>query len=94
MNELTAGFLVFNAFVFLVYAHDKWKARRGLWRTPESVLLGLAALGGGAGAALAVYLLRHKRRKPLFAVGVPLLLALQLLLAFRLCLGWLSGAGV
>lgn len=88
MEGILAGYLLLNAFVFLVYAHDKWKARRGRWRTSEAFLLGLAALGGGAGAALAVYLVRHKRRKPLFAVGVPLLLVLQLTLAFWL---WREG---
>lgn len=84
MNGFLAGYLLLNAFVFLVYAHDKWKARRGLWRTSEAMLLGLAALGGGAGAALGVYLVRHKRRKPLFAVGVPLLLIVQLSVALWL----------
>lgn len=60
--------------VFLVYAADKDKARRGRWRIPEATLLWLALLGGSAGALVAIYGVRHKRRKPRFALGVPLML--------------------
>jgi len=71
----------YNLAVFLVYAWDKLRARRGAWRVPERTLLGLAALGGGAGAFCGVYLIRHKVRKARFAVGVPALLVAQIALA-------------
>lgn len=72
-----AALLLFNLIVLLTYAWDKLRARRGGRRVPERTLLWLAALGGGAGALLGVYLVRHKSRKARFAVGVPVLLAAQ-----------------
>lgn len=69
--------MIYNVVVFVVYAVDKLKARRGLWRVPESTLLWLALLGGAAGAVLGIFGLRHKVRKPRFAMGVPVMLVVQ-----------------
>lgn len=41
-----------NAITFLVYGIDKYKAKRGKWRVPESTLLWLALIGGSIGAYL------------------------------------------
>ncbi|MFO7273992.1 MAG: DUF1294 domain-containing protein [Symbiobacteriaceae bacterium] len=78
--------ILYNLLVFLTYAWDKLQARRGGRRVPERTLLWLSALGGGPGALLGIYLIRHKTRKPLFALGVPGLLAAQLALA-----AWVAG---
>lgn len=79
--ELLAALLAcYNLAVFLVYAWDKVRARRGGWRVPERTLLCLAALGGGAGAVLGIYLIRHKTRKARFAIGAPAALAAQVAL--------------
>jgi len=72
--------LFYNFTVFLIYAWDKVQARRGGRRVPERTLLCLAALGGGVGAVLGVYLIRHKTRKARFAIGVPVALAAQVAL--------------
>ncbi|MFZ5816592.1 MAG: DUF1294 domain-containing protein [Bacillota bacterium] len=72
------GLALYNLLVLALYALDKGRARRGRRRISEAALLWLAALGGGAGALLGVYLVRHKSRKGRFALGVPLLLAAQL----------------
>lgn len=69
--------LVVNVLAFVVYGVDKWKARRGRWRVSEATLLGLAALGGSAGAWLAMLLFRHKTQKKRFRYGVPALFVLQ-----------------
>lgn len=69
--------LVINVLTFAVYGVDKWKARQGRWRVPEATLLGLAALGGSAGAWLAMLLFRHKTQKKRFRYGVPALFVLQ-----------------
>ena len=63
---------------------DKRKAQKKLWRIPESTLLTLAILGGSPGVLLGMRLFRHKTRKPLFTVTVPLLL-----LAHAACLYFL-----
>lgn len=59
---------------------------------PESTLLLLAALGGSVSMLITMKLIRHKTRKAKFMVGIPVILALQLLLAAALLAlykGWL-----
>lgn len=72
--------LLINALSFLLMLADKEKAKRHLWRIPEAVLIAAAALGGSAGILAGMYLLRHKTRKPLFYLGVPLILAIHIIL--------------
>ena len=48
---------------FLAYGIDKFCARRGRRRIPESTLHLLELLGGWPGALLATNIFRHKRRK-------------------------------
>ena len=71
---------------------DKRRARRDEWRIPESTLLLLAAVGGSVSMLITMKLIRHKTRKAKFMVGIPVILALQLLLAAALLAlykGWL-----
>jgi len=77
-------YLVFiNVLTFLLYGIDKWKAKRARWRIPESVLLGLAAIGGSVGAWLGMRVWHHKTRHKKFRYGVPAILVAQIVL-----LGW------
>lgn len=69
---------------------DKHAARHGRRRTPEATLLWIAAFGGALGMLLTMYAVRHKTRKPKFAVGVPLLLLTHIALAVAVWL-WQSG---
>lgn len=69
--------LEINAVALLLYAADKRRAVRGLWRVPESALLLSAALGGSVGALAGMLLLHHKTRRRSFTLGVPLLLLAQ-----------------
>ena len=62
-------FLIYIAVVaamsliaFFAYWADKRKAKKGKWRTKESVLLGLGFLGGAVGALLAMNIFRHKTK--------------------------------
>ena len=84
MKLLIWIYLIWNAVAFLMMGLDKWKAKRGVWRTPEWVLLSVAFLCGAAGALLGMYIFWHKVRKVQFAVGIPVMLGLQLLLAWYL----------
>ena len=75
--------LLVNLLTFIVYIHDKWKARHPRphghpHRTPEATLLLLAALGGSIGALLAMHLFRHKTLHRKFTIGIPALLAVQM----------------
>ena len=41
----------------------------------------VAALGGSVGSLLGMYTVRHKTKHPKFTIGIPLLLALQVIAA-------------
>ena len=70
--------LIINAAGFLFMLADKRRAVKGLWRIPEKTLLAIALVGGSIGSILGMNLLRHKTKKPLFFIGLPVILALQI----------------
>lgn len=84
MKYLYLYLLIINAVGFLLMLVDKFKARRGLWRIPEATLMGVAALGGSVGSLIGMYLVRHKTQHPKFTVGIPVILVIQIILAFWL----------
>ena len=73
--------LIINALGLLIMLADKEKAKKHLWRIPESTLLTVAALGGSVGCYAGMRLFHHKTRKPKFYIGVPVIFALQVLVA-------------
>ena len=76
-NLILIYLAVITVVTFLVYGIDKWKAQHKRWRIPESVLLGLAAIGGSVGAWLGMKVWRHKTQHKKFQYGVPAILAAQ-----------------
>lgn len=70
--------LLINAAAFLLMLIDKWKAKKNLWRISEATLMSTAILGGSIGALLGMYTVRHKTRHLKFALGIPLILAVQI----------------
>ena len=54
--------VIMSLISFVLYAMDKSKAKRGLWRIPEAVLLGWGFFGGAIGALVAMKMLRHKTK--------------------------------
>ena len=70
--------LLINAIAFLLMLVDKRKARKNLWRIPESTLFLSAALGGSIGALAGMYAFRHKTKHLKFILGMPAILAVQL----------------
>ena len=84
-------FLTINALGFLLMLVDKHKARKNRWRIPEATLMGVAALGGSIGSLIGMYTVRHKTKHLKFAIGIPLILILQLAAAYflyRCCLSF------
>ena len=75
---------------FIAFGIDKAKAKRKKYRTPEALLLTLAAIGGSAGALLGMMLFHHKTLHPKFAIGVPLILLVHIAIGVMLYLrfGW------
>ena len=74
--------LAVNALGFFFMLYDKHQAKNNLWRIPEKTLMGIAVIGGSLGCLLGMYTARHKTRKPKFAIGIPVILAVQLLALF------------
>ena len=72
MNKLgwlvVAWYAVLGVITYSMYAKDKVAAQSGDWRTPESTLPLLSALGGWVGAMVAQTYLRHKSQKPEFRI--------------------------
>ena len=72
MNKLSwlvlAWYAVLGVTTYGMYAKDKAAAQSGAWRTPESTLHILSALGGWVGAMVAQTYLRHKSQKPEFRI--------------------------
>ena len=78
--------LLVNAAGFLLMLVDKYKAKRNLWRIPEATLMGVAAIGGSIGTIAGMNLFRHKTKHPKFYIGLPVILALQIILVSLLVL--------
>ena len=73
MNKLSwlvlAWYAALGIITYAMYAKDKAAAQSGDWRTPESTLHLLSALGGWVGAMFAQTYLRHKSQKPEFRIA-------------------------
>lgn len=85
---LAAVLLAVNVTAFCLMGVDKRRAKlraagaseRRVRRVPEATLLLWAACFGGVGAALGMYLFRHKTRHWYFRIGLPVMAAAQILL--------------
>lgn len=76
---LAAGFIILMSLIaFAAFGVDKGRARSRRWRIPEAALLLLAIFGGSPGAWIGMLFFHHKTRKPKFAVGIPVILVLQI----------------
>lgn len=74
MKYILAYLFMINIVSLTVYGSDKHRAVKDKWRVPEQVLIMLAVLGGSIGALAAMLFFHHKTKKPLFVIGVPLIL--------------------
>ena len=88
---LAVWLVLINLITFFVFGADKLQAKRKekketVRRVPEKNLLLLAALGGSLGALLAMRVFHHKTLHRAFKLGVPVILALQIIIPFGLWL--------
>ena len=77
MPYAIAFYALMSVVAFLLYGADKRRAKKKLWRTPESVLLGVGVLGGALGALIGMKTFRHKTRHWYFWAVNVLALALH-----------------
>lgn len=77
---MIAWYIALGIITYAMYAKDKAAAQSNGWRTPESTLHLLSALGGWVGAMLAQTYLRHKSQKPEFRMTYYLTVIINLAL--------------
>lgn len=76
---------VVSLLTLILFGWDKLMAKTGRSRIPEAALLGSSLFGGAPGGLLGMLLFRHKTRKPIFRILIPLFLILHIaLLIFAL----------
>lgn len=56
---------------------DKIKAKKRVWRIPESTLFVIALIGGSLGTTIGMHLFHHKTRHWYFVFGMPAILVIQ-----------------
>lgn len=82
-NGWILAILVVNGLSLGLMGSDKAAAMRRQWRIPEGTLVGLALFGGSLGILLGMFLFHHKTSKPLFVVGIPLIIGIQAVLILQ-----------
>ncbi|MBQ3418036.1 MAG: DUF1294 domain-containing protein [Ruminococcus sp.] len=81
---LIAYLILINLYALVITARDKINAKRHRHRIPEEHLIIVAAIGGAPLMYLTMIAIRHKTKKPVFMIGIPVLFFLELLVAFLL----------
>lgn len=79
-GSIIVYYTVLNILGLASMASDKIRMMERRFRIPESVLLIIALIGGAAGSTAGMFLFRHKKKRPLFFYGLPLLVFAHLFL--------------
>lgn len=82
MNYLIIFLLIINSVTFLTYGIDKYLAIKNSNRISEKTLLTSAFFMGASGAFLGMQLFRHKTKKLVFRILVPLFIFLNLTIIY------------
>ena len=80
MKYILIYLIIINALSFLIMLVDKIKAKKHRRRISEMVLLGIAAAGGALGTIVSMEIFRHKTKHLNFTLGVPLMLAVHVII--------------
>ena len=88
MLAIISGILLtLNLITFIIYGIDKFKAKKAKWRISEATLILLAVIGGSIGAWLGLQVWRHKTQHKKFFIGIPVIMAVQMVLSTYLLFG-------
>ena len=72
--------VLMSLIAFAAFGLDKYKAKSNRWRIRERTLFLFALLGGGIGAFLGMKVFHHKTLHKQFAIGIPAIMIVQLLI--------------
>lgn len=78
--------LLVNIVAFSLMGADKRKAKRNERRISEKTLFTWAIIGGSVGSIAGMYFFRHKTKHPIFKIGLPFILLLQIFVFIRFLL--------
>jgi len=78
-------FTVIGIWAAGLVLYDKRAARSGSWRIKERTLLIVSAIGGSVVMLLTMRAARHKTQHAKFMVGIPIIIILQISVAFIIC---------
>lgn len=77
------GYIAFlNIYLYYVMGKDKEYAKKNMPRIPESHFMTFSILGGALGCMLGMFHYRHKTKHNKFRIGLPVILAIQIVLIF------------
>jgi len=79
--------IAINLLGFALMGIDKSKAKRRAFRIPEATLFTVAIIGGSIGSIMGMRIFRHKTLHRRFTIGMPVILALQVILVLYIFLG-------
>ncbi len=82
MKPIIIYALALNILGFFTTGTDKLKAKHNWWRTKESTIFVISLLGGAFGTLIGMKAFRHKTRKLQFAIGIPIICILNLILYY------------
>lgn len=82
LESISIIIVIINIVTFIIYGIDKYKAKKGKWRIPENSLIGLAIIGGSIGAYIGMRVWHHKTMHLKFKYGIPLIIVIQLVIAY------------
>ena len=74
--------LIINAVAFVTAGIDKYLAKKNRRRISESTLFTLALAGGAVGEYVSMKLFHHKTLHKRFMIGLPVIIAVQLILLY------------
>ena len=77
---ILAYVVLMSLIAFAAFGLDKYKAKSNRWRIRERTLFLFALLGGGIGAFLGMKVFHHKTLHKQFAIGIPAIMVVQLLI--------------
>ena len=84
MEYILAYIAFINIMAIFICCLDKYQARVGGWRINERLLFAVSVIGGAFGMYFTMRAIRHKTLHKRFMIGLPIIIVLQLVIAYYL----------